>query len=175
MFDNVRGELEVFKKYIVSQSKSNLTRGKHKVTSKLYKSIKADVKVSKNSFEFSFNMDDYGEFLDKGVKGKNTSRKAPQSPFKFGTGSGKKGGLTQGIDKWVKAKGIQFRDKKIGKFLTYKSTAFLITRSIYSTGMKPTLFFTRPFEVGFNRLDKDLVEAFGLDIEEFLQFTLNRE
>lgn len=173
--EHVRQELEAFKRYIVQQSKSNLTKKKHKVTGGLYNSINANVKVSKNSFEFSFNMDEYGEYLDKGVKGKNSSSKAPQSPFRFGSGTGRKGGLTEGIQKWVKAKGIQFRDKNTGKFMTHKATAFLITRSIYSKGIKPSLFFTKPFEDGFKRLDNALIEAYGLDVEEFLQFTLKNK
>ena len=117
-------------------------------------------------------MEQYGEFVDLGVKGKTSSSKAPNSPFKFGTGSGRKGGLTQGIDKWVKLKGIQFKDKKTGRFLSYQSTAFLITRGIYNKGIKPTLFFTKPFEKGFKRLDDEMIEAFGLDVDEFLKFTL---
>jgi hypothetical protein len=85
----------------------------------------------------------------------------------------KKGGLTQGIDKWVQGKRIQFRDKESGKFLSYKSTAFLITRGIYNKGIKPTMFFTKPFERAFDNLDNNLIEAFGLDVEDFLNYTLN--
>ena len=35
------------------------------------------------------------------------------------------------------------------------------------------MFFTKPFEREFAKLDQDLVEAFGLDIDEFLEQTLN--
>ena len=173
-FEKLEETLEAFKKYVIQQSKSNLTKQGKKATGALYNSIKAESKVSPNSFELDFLMADYAEFVDKGVKGKTSSTKAPNSPFKFGSGTGKKGGLTQGIDKWVKTKGIQFRDKDTGQFLSYQSTAFLITRSIYNKGIKPSLFFTKPFEKGFKQLDKDLVKAFGLDVEEFLRFTLNK-
>ena len=40
----------------------------------------------------SFEMADYGKFKDRGVRGKSSSAKAPNSPYRFGTGSGKKGG-----------------------------------------------------------------------------------
>tara|TARA_R110000822_G_C15152590_1_gene477386 strand:- start:133 stop:669 length:537 start_codon:yes stop_codon:yes gene_type:complete len=171
-FENLEKHLEAFKKYVIQQSKSNLTKNGKKATGNLYNSIDAESKVSQNSFELDFLMEQYGEFVDLGVKGKTSSSKAPNSPFKFGTGSGRKGGLTQGIDKWVKLKGIQFKDKKTGRFLSYQSTAFLITRGIYNKGIKPTLFFTKPFEKGFKRLDDEMIEAFGLDVDEFLKFTL---
>jgi hypothetical protein len=171
-FENLEATIEAFKKYVIQQSKSNLSKQGKKSTGALYNSIKAESKVSPNSFELDFLMTDYAEFVDKGVKGKSSAAKAPNSPFRFGTGTGKKGGLTQGIDKWVKKKGLQFRNKENGQFLSYKSTAFLITRSIYNKGIKPSLFFTKPFEAGVKRLDEDLVRAFGLDVEQFMNFTL---
>lgn len=36
-------------------------------------------------------------------------------------------------------------------------------------GIKPTFFLTEPFEEEFKKLDEDVVEAFGLDLEEFFQ------
>jgi hypothetical protein len=32
-------------------------------------------------------------------------------------------------------------------------------------GIKPSMFFTKPFNVGFERLPKELQEKFGIDIE----------
>lgn len=171
MSTSVKNELDAFGKYIVQQSRSNLTKAKKKDRGNLYKSIGYDVKVSKNSFELSFSMEDYGKFVDKGVKGVNSSTKAPNSPYKFGTGSGAKGGLTKGIDAWVQRKRFQFRDKK-GKFLSYQSTAFIIRRSIWFTGIRTTNFFYRPFELAFKRLPDDLVEAFGLTVDKLLKTSI---
>ena len=117
-------------------------------------------------------MAEYGIFQDKGVKGKSSSSKAPNSPFRFGSGTGKKGGLTEGINKWVQRKRFQFRDRKSGRFLSYKSTAFLISRSIYQKGIAPSMFFTKPFEKAFKGLSKDLLEPFKLDIENFMNDTI---
>ena len=117
-------------------------------------------------------MEQYGQFLDLGVKGKVSSQRAPNSPFKYGSGTGRKGGLAEGIRGWVKARRFQFRNKENGKFMSYEQTSQLITRSIYLKGTKPTLFFSKPFEKGFEKLPQDLVEAYGLDIESFLKFTL---
>ena len=166
----VRSELDAFGKYVVKQSKANLTRKKKKDTGELYKSIDYDLFVSKTeaSFSLSFKMADYGDFIDKGVKGVASSTKAPNSPYKFGTGSGAKGGLTNGIDQWVLRKRIQFQDRKSGKFMSYKQTAFLIRRSIWFKGIETTNFFSKPLEDAFKRLPDALVEAFGLEVDNIL-------
>lgn len=174
MLDNTQEELDKFKKYVIQQSKSNLSKQGRNVTSKLYNSIKGEAKVMPNSFSLEFMMEEYGAYLDQGVKGKNSSSKAPDSPFKFGSGKGKKGGLTNGIEKWVKARRFQFRDKETGKFLSYKSTTFLITRSIYSKGTKPTLFFTKPFEKAFDKLPESLVVKYGLDSLKLFNQTIKQ-
>ena len=77
------------------------------------------------------------------------------------------------ILQWVKARGLKFRDSK-GKFSkgSQRSLAFLIQRSIYRDGIKPTLFFTKPFEAAFKKLPDDLIKAYGLDLEKFLNNTL---
>lgn len=170
----VQEELDKFKDYVVKQSRANLTRGKHNVTRGLYDTIKGEVKAMPNSFYMSFDLGEYGAFLDQGVKGKNSSSKAPNSPFRFGSGTGKKGGLTQGIQRWVKARRFQFRDKETGKFMSYDSTAFLITRSIYSKGTKPTLFFTKPFYKYFEKLPQELIVKYGLDVEELFNYTIQQ-
>ena len=175
MLSNVEKELKNFAKYVVTKSRMNLRSSDKNSSGDLSRSLDSNVKVSKNSFELSFLMEDYGVFQDKGVKGKSSSAKAPNSPFKFGTGTGRKGGLSEGINKWVKRKRFQFRDKKSGKFLSYDSTAFLISRSIYHKGIAPSLFFTKPFEKAFKGLDKDLVKAYKLDIEQLMKNTINNK
>jgi len=164
--------LNKFGKRVVKESKANLNKYNRKDTKKLQKSISYDLDINKNSFSLAFIMEDYGSFVDKGVRGKKTSSKAPRSPFKFGTGSGKKGGLTKSIATWIKRKGIKGRGKD-GRFITDKSLTFLISRSIYQHGIKPSLFFTKPFEKYFTGLPDELVEAYGLEIEDFLDHTLN--
>ena len=168
--DNV---IKKFRDYVIQQARSNLTKGGKNVSKELYNSLKGEI-VTENGFSIvGFSMDDYGTFQDKGIKGKSSSAKAPNSPFKFGSGTGKKGGLTQGINKWVRAKGFQFRDKKTGKFMSYQATAFLITRSIFHKGIKPSLFFTKPFEAGYKKyIDVDLIKAFGQDVETMVDYNL---
>jgi hypothetical protein len=170
---NIEATLNKFGKYVVQQAKSNLSKKGKNVSKELYNSISYDVNVSKEGTSFSFvlKMEDYGEFQDKGVKGKSSSAKAPESPFRFGSGKGKKGGLRESIPKWVRAKRFQFRDRKTGKFMSYDSTAFLIARSIYQKGIAPSNFYSRPFGLAFKQLPPEIVEAFRLTNEDFQQFT----
>lgn len=162
----VQKALEKFRNHVVSVSKRNLTNKNKNVSKKLYNSIRGDVKAMPNSFSLQFYMEDYGAYQDLGVKGKNSSSKAPQSPFKFGSGTGKEGGLRKGIFNWVKKRRFQFKDRKSGRFLSYESTAFLITRGIYNKGMKPSMFFTKPFEAAYKNLQEELVQSFALDTEK---------
>tara|TARA_R100000951_G_C2529248_1_gene145880 strand:- start:42 stop:572 length:531 start_codon:yes stop_codon:yes gene_type:complete len=159
--------LNGFGKYVIQQSRSNLTKGKKNSTSDLYNSLKYDITEEQGNFLLDFLMEDYGDFVDQGVRGAGSSSNNRTSPFKFGSGTGKKGGLTKGIEKWIKQKPIkQWKDKKTGKFLSYKSMKFLIARSIYNKGTKPSLFFTKPFYSAFKRLPVEIVKAFKLDIEK---------
>jgi len=165
--------IKKFRDYVIQQARSNLSKSKHNNTKELYNSLKGEVVNDGNFTIVGFQMADYGTFVDLGVKGKTSSNKAPDSPYKFGSGTGKKGGLTKGINQWVKQKGFQFRDKKSGKFLSYDSTAYLITRSIFHKGIKPSLFFTKPFEAGYKKyIDIDLMKAFGQDIETIIDYNL---
>jgi len=170
--ENIEAVLNKFGKYVVQQARSNLSKKKKNVTGELYNSISYDLNVSETGASFSlvFKMADYADFQDKGVRGKSSSKKAPNSPFRFGSGKGKKGGLSESIPKWVRDRRFQFRDKK-GKFLSYESTAFLITRSIYQTGIPATQFFSRPFGLAFKQLPPDIVEAFTLTQEDLQAFT----
>jgi len=173
----VEATIKRFRDYVIQQSRSNLTKSKHNNTKGLYNSIKGEIVNDKGFSIVGFSMDDYGMFVDKGVKGKSSSLKAPDSPYQFGTGTGKKGGLTKGILQWVQQKNIQFRQKEgkgvKGQFLSHKQTAYLITRSIYHKGIKPSLFFTKPFEAGYKKyIDVDLMKAFGQDVETIVDYNL---
>lgn len=170
--------LTKFTKYVVTQSRANLTRKDKNVKRKLYDSIKGESFTGKQSIGIYFQMQDYGEFQDQGIKGKSSSSKAPNSPFRFGSGTGAEGGLTQGINQWVKDRRIQFKSKDEetkGRFLSYEQTAFIITRSIWHKGIEASRFFSKPFEVGFERLPEELVQAYALDVEKLLQQTVNKK
>lgn len=166
MLKNVQEELNRFAKYVISQSRANLTRGKKNASKELWNSLDSEIKVSKNSFQLSFFMEDYGVFQDKGVSG---TEKKYNTPFKY---TNKKPPASS-FSKWVIRKGLKgTRDKK-GKFVSRKSLQFAIANTVFRKGIKPSLFFTKPFEKAFKNLDKDLIEAYKLDVEQLIKTTVN--
>ena len=157
--------LNKFAKYVIQQSRSNLTKGKKNASKELYNSLDSDVKVSKNSFELSFLMENYGVFQDKGVSG---TEKKYDTPFKYTN----KRPPASAFSQWVIRKGLKgTRDSK-GRFISRKGLQFAIANSIYRKGIKPSLFFTKPFEKAFSNLPKDLVKAYALDVEKLLEDTI---
>jgi hypothetical protein len=147
-------ELNKFRDYVVSQAKANLTRGGKNTSKSLYNSIKGNVKAMPNSFSMNFSMEEYGFYQDKGVSG---IKKKYNTDYKYTN----KMPPAKAFDKWVVKKGLAPRNQ--GKFANRKSLSFAIARSVYFNGIKPSLFFTKPFEKAYKRLPSDLVEAFGLD------------
>ena len=165
MLKNLQAELQAFGKYVVQQSRSNLTKQKHNVSKNIYNSIHYDLTEKNDDYTLSFIMDEYGTFLDKGVKGANPSlvdnnktgkkgiQKAPNSPYSYKT----KRPPMQPLADWAKKRNIRLRDEK-GRFKkgNYRTIGFILQRSIFAQGMKPTMFFTKPFEVAFERYKKGI-------------------
>mgnify|MGYP003112822097 FL=1 len=160
--------LEKYGKYVVQQARTRLTKGRNPYgtsnsSKKLYNSLKFNVK--KNGIVF--NMLDYGEYQDQGVRGKSSyyADETANSPFKYKN----KIPPAKPFEKWIKQKGIQGRDKKTGRFISRQSLSYLIARSIYSKGIRATLFFTKPFEAGLDKFSDELVFGFiedNLKLEE---------
>ena len=174
--DEVNKALEEFGQFVIDRAKNNLKKGgkygTHNTSSKLSNSLSFKLKTSERSIAFDFYAEDYWKFLDYGVKGKVSSAKAPNSPYKFGSGTGKKGGLRASIDKWVVRKGLAGTRDKQGRFMTRKQMVSMISRSIYLKGTPETKFFREAFDTSYKNLDENLVEKYGLDLESFLKFTL---
>ena len=163
MLKNVQAELNAFAKYVIKQSRTNLTKGKKNSSKQLYNSLGYDLNVSKNSFGLEFLMEDYGIFQDVGVSG---VKKKYNTPYSYTT----KMPPPSKMDKWIVRKGLAPKDKN-GKFIKRKSLQFMIARSIFNNGIKPSMFFTKPFKKAFSNLDKDIVKAFRLDVEELINNT----
>ena len=165
---NTKEYLNAFAKYVIQQSRSNLSKQNKNVDKKLYDSLDKEIEVGANSFRMAFLMEDYGAYQDKGVSG---TQKKYNTPFSY---KSKKPPLKP-ITQWVTKRRFQFRNKETGKFMSYQSTAFLVRNGIFKNGIKPSLFFTKPFEKAFERLPDELIEAYGLDVEQFLEFTINKK
>lgn len=150
--------LNRFIKHVVSQAKRNLSTKGHNASKKLYNSIKGEAKSFPNSIGIYFEMEDYGFYQDQGVSGK---KKKYDTPFSYKS----KMPPPSAFDKWTIRKGIAPR-KSGGQFQSRKGLNFAIARSIFEKGIKPTLFFTKPFEAAFKNLPDDLLEVFGLEAEQ---------
>jgi len=87
-FPELDAVVEKYAKYVVQQAKSNLTKG-GKGGGPLYESIAYKLKSEAPEYLLGFLMEDYGEFVDQGVKGANPSlvkggyQKAPLSKYKY--------------------------------------------------------------------------------------------
>lgn len=166
--ENTQEAFDRFARYVIQQARSNLTKQKKNVSGNLYKSLGYKLSVYPNSMRLKFTgMDEgtYGSFVDQGVSG--TEKKYP-TKFSYRD----KRPPVSALLPWIEAKRLRFRDSK-GRFKkgSYKSMAYVIANNIYKRGIKPSYFFTKPFEKAFKGLPNEVVEAFGLDLDEFLDFT----
>ena len=155
--------LHKFAKYVVKQARTKLTRERKHTTKKLYDSIEYKVNRYKDSIDLLFSMEDYGAFQDLGVSGKKNKYNTPYS-YKS------KMPPSKAFDQWVVRKGLKgARDEK-GKFIPRKSLRYLIARGVYNNGIKPSYFFTKPFQTAFKYIPNDLRDAFIFDIEQDKMF-----
>jgi hypothetical protein len=167
-FTNLEEVLNKYAKYVVQQAKSNLTKD-GKGSGVLYESVKYTLEKEADLFLLDFLMEDYGIYVDEGVKGANPSlikagvQKAPMSKFKYTN----KMPPMQILANWAKAKNIRFRNAK-GQYAkgSNRSMGFVLQKSIFAQGLKPNYFFTKPFNKGIKTLSPELAESFILDIED---------
>ena len=152
----IKSALNAFGKAVVLKSKGKLKKGP------LADSLDISIVENKNSIQLTFLMEEYGLYKDLGVQGKNPgelpkkSRKynkqqAPLSPYRFGRSNRKP------------KKGSK------GELTKRKTMVFLISRSIYFAGLKPSLFFTTPFFVAYKRLPKEIASSFAKDVISMVQ------
>jgi hypothetical protein len=158
--------LDRFVKHVVSQAKKNLTTTNKNASKKLYNSIKGEAKAFPNSIGIYFDMEEYGFYQDKGVSG--VKRKF-DTPFSYKS----KMPPPKAFDKWTIRRGIAPRGAG-GKFQSRKGLNFAIARSIFEKGIKPSLFFTKPFEAAFKNLPDDLIEGYGLEVEDLFNDIMNQ-
>jgi hypothetical protein len=163
--------LTKFAKFVIQQARTNLTKGKHNFDKTLYNSLKYKLFVGENSFTLGIEMEDYGDFQDKGVKGaggtrKSTSpfnrrnnkgkiwkQKAPDSPYSYK--EGKKPSVKH-FKRWAESKGLN---------------PFAVRESVYRQGIPATKFFSTPFRLGFAKLPPELIQSFQLGKDDLQAFT----
>tara|TARA_R110002020_G_scaffold115102_5_gene264740 strand:- start:4017 stop:4556 length:540 start_codon:yes stop_codon:yes gene_type:complete len=156
--------LRKFGKKVVIRAASLLSIKKRGYdTGKLSKSLDCDLSVAANSISVKFKMEDYGLAMNEG---------------RGSSGSGS-GALYPKILEWVKRKNLRPRNSK-GQFESWRNKAsqqrgiaFAVTRKIHRFGYKGTGFFNQAFEENYKKLPKNLKTAFALDLQTFLDHTID--
>ena len=157
--------LERYKKYVVSQAKANLTR-KGTKSNALKSSIKGYVDkkfkrglagrftggTSLPTIRFQFNQ--YGEFVDGGVKGTNPEDgRAMGGRSVFGSAGKfskrKKMIPTRAVSKWAESRGLN---------------KWAVAKSVHKKGISRSLFFSKPFLKKYTSTLKLYHEAVADDI-----------
>ena len=173
---SVQKALDIFGTKVVKGARKELVRQDKNASKRLSKSLDYKVKVSKNSFQFDFLMEDYGDFVDKGVHGvggtkadgtKWKKKKVVGSKFKYKT----KRPPAKAFNSWTIRRGIAPRSSG-GQFTSRKGLLHAISISVFHTGLETTNFLTKPFNRAFSTFPEDIAEAFGLDAEKLLEIAL---
>lgn len=173
---NLDKTLNKFLNRVKKEAKTSLTKQKKNSSKNLYDSIKTELKVSKNSFEASISMAEYGKFIDKGVKGiggtksdgsKWRTKKVTNNLYKYTT----KRPPYMAFNGWSIKRNIAPRDNK-GKFLKRKNILIAIANSVYHTGLETTNFLTKPFKSAYKDLLLEVADAYALDMDKFLEDVL---
>jgi hypothetical protein len=164
--ENTYSTLLAFKEFVVLNSKRNLVIQNKNTFGNLSKALdESKVSVGKNSFQLDFTMPMYGQYQDKGVSGTKT---VYATAFSYKT----KMPPTKSLDKWIVKKGIAPRNKE-GKFVSREGLKFAIAKKIFLYGIKPSLFFTKPFEEGYTKfINTELEKAFAIDAVELFKYSL---
>jgi len=158
---NVEKELDRFFKSVIKESRKNLKSKGINASGNLSRTMDYNINVGENSIDADLLMQDYADFIDKGVKGVESGRSLANYRYKD------KKPPVRFLKTWVKQKTGKFRQRN------QDSIAYAIQNTIYKRGIKPTEFFSKPFEKAFATLPDEIVEAYGLDVEEFMEFVLN--
>lgn len=177
---NVEKEFNLFGQRVVKQARTILSKKGINATKKLYNSLQYDVKIFKtNSLQFTLSMEDYGKFINEGVRGvggtkadgtrwklkKNTGR------YKYKTGGGKNKPSPKHFSRWLTIKGKNVRDAQ-GRFVSRKSAQFAVANAVYHQGIEQTDFLNRPIELALKKLPDDLLVAYGLDVDRILNIAV---
>ena len=168
--ENIERYLNSFGKQVGNRAKGGLQKAKGGGTA-LESSIRFEVVEAQNGFTVLFYMNNYGQFIDKGVSGtkkkqsyKDYEGKTIISPYKYTT----KGPPVDILSKWIKRKGIKpkgtgrGRSKKTGQFIS--GLAYFISKAIKRDGIKSLSFFQKPLGLGLKQFGKDLLDNVAQDI-----------
>ncbi len=165
---------------LVRAARHTLDKENKNASGNLRKSVSYEYTVNRDNsltLGFTFKGADYWQYVEYGVGGflRGQKDKAPDSPFRFGTNTGRPGGLRGGIDRWVIQKKLPgFRDAK-GRFVPRKQRVQVISRNIYLYGIEPTPFASESMDMIFTKWKSRLELAWTKDLEAELDQTFKDE
>jgi len=159
---------------VISDARQNLVN-EGKGGSNLANSIDGRIKVMKNSVLVEFEMEDYGFYVDRGVKpsggqqyqGGDFDPMSDEEPFAFGTYQPPAKRMVKNLGNWMESKGRTF-DSQGDKH----RAAFSLALYIRETGIPKTLFFTEAYRKHFNKLPQALIDKFGFEIDKLYNFLI---
>lgn len=185
-YPNFVKALQEFGKEQVNSALKNLKKSK-KGDSALAQSLDYDVRGNFTARpSVTFNMNDYGAFVDTGVTGtgekfksgkKFNKKKVLNSGYAnslFGlnrqpkfTGTFKMIN-TKAIDKWVIRKGLKGTRGAKGRFVSRKSLKIAIAIAIYRQGLEGTGFFSKSLLMNMISMRENVEKALVKDLENVL-------
>mgnify|MGYP003108964988 CR=1 FL=1 len=185
-YNHLQNYLKSWGKEVVQEAKDNL-RAAGKSGGPLDRSIKSRVYTTGEDYVVEFKMLDYGTFVDKGVSGiggtiktglqagtysginkfVNYNSDLKNSPYRFGSGSGPRGGMTKGIAKFIRKNTIN-RDLETGKFIPAKSIAIAIMKVLWIKGIKGVSFFQDSLMLGLSDFKVNVAPEIKEDIIDTL-------
>tara|TARA_R110000803_G_scaffold151223_3_gene216397 strand:+ start:419 stop:1033 length:615 start_codon:yes stop_codon:yes gene_type:complete len=177
LLKNLNKAIKRFAEKVVSDARKILRKQGKNNTGNLSKSLTYSISLEDEKIiQIAFNAPKapYWEFVNWGVQGFLDTKKAPDSPFRFGSGKTEKGTLRGGINRWVTQKSEfqnQVRDEA-GRFITRKSLVYLISRSVWNYGIAPSHFYTDAVSRQWKRTESKLVDALLEDVDEYYSDTI---
>ena len=178
-----------FAKNQVKYARQNLTKKRKNADKSLYNSLGYLVSGSfeRGKVGIQFKMNDYGGFVDTGVKGtgkkptgkfaKKLKMKTPLKSkfanelFKYNKQPAFKSSENMippsVLLPWIKARGIKGRNE-LGRFITNKSLSFAMAISIHRQGLTGTGVFSNPLKKHFDNFTKDLGNTLATDFENLI-------
>lgn len=168
--ETVKKTIDKFAQTVLAQAKKNLK--KKDSSGALSNSLTYKFTEAEKGFIISFFGAEYADYVDKGVKGaiNDRSNAIKNQKGEYYAYTDKMPPPSK-LDKWIVRKGLaprnkgKFTGRKIDTVGFKKSIQFLVARSIYSKGIKASMFFTKPFEREYKSLSQKIVNDFILEIE----------
>tara|TARA_R100000742_G_C4272854_1_gene92200 strand:- start:826 stop:1428 length:603 start_codon:yes stop_codon:yes gene_type:complete len=161
--------IKAFKNFgdkLVKRGKKILKKDEKRASGTLINEFKYKFKKQKNYLELTFDFgkaSDYWKFIDQGVvgvggyKGSGNARgRGSKYSFKYDNPGGK---LVESLERWISSRSIPLKDG-----MTITQTAFAMGYSIKRRGLERTLFFTKPLDDMYKKMQKEVLKAYANDV-----------